>query len=520
MLRVIELFSGVGSQTQALKNIGVEHKVVAICDNDKFADMTYRALHDADVVNLGDIRKVEELPEADLWTYSFPCQDISVAGNQKGFDKDSNTRSGLLWEVERLLLRAKEKGTLPKYLLLENVKNLVGIRHKANYEKWLAFLHDLGYTTFWKVLNAKDYGIPQNRERVFAISILGECERYEFPKPMKLETRLKDVLEDEVDKKYYLKESTMRSMLTSSFKNRKNSVYTPDASHTGALLSRDYKEPKCVVVGNIEQGKWGKVTEMHQRVYSPEGIAPTITAQGGGNQEKKIVVDDEPKAQVVGMMEGGKWDRVYNLSRCVYDPEGIAPTLVAAAGEGGNNTKKIIVDDLYANREKRTYEEVAPTLRGERHGLKVVALRGRPPEDGHKNLEQQAEIRKDYLTNTITTVQKDNLILQVKSGRKKGYEEATDGDSINLAFPNSKTRRGRVGKQISNTIDTGCQQGVLLNCTIRKLTPTECWRLMGWKDEQINKVKQAGISNSQMYKQAGNGIVVAVLEAIFLNLPI
>ena len=149
-----------------------------------------------------------------------------------------------------------------------------------------------------------------------------------------------------------------------------------------------------------------------------------------------------------------------------------------------------------------------------------MALRGRPPEDGHKNLEQQAEIRKDYLTNTITTVQKDNLILQVKSGRKKGYEEATDGDSINLAFPNSKTRRGRVGKQISNTIDTGCQQGVLLNCTIRKLTPTECWRLMGWKDEQINKVKQAGISNSQMYKQAGNGIVVAVLEAIFRNLPI
>lgn len=467
MLRVIELFSGIGSQTQALKNIGVEHKVVAICDNDRFADKTYRALHDADVLNLGDIRQVAELPEADLWTYSFPCQDISVAGNQKGLDKDSNTRSGLLWEVERLLVRAKEKGTLPKYLLLENVKNLIGIRHKANYDKWLAFLHDLGYSTFWKVLNAKDYGIPQNRERVFAVSILGECDGYEFPKPMKLKTRLKDVLEDEVDKRYYLKESTIRSMLSSPFAQRRTLIQEEnEISRT--LCCRDYKEPRCVVVGNIEEGKWGKVTEMHQRVYSPKGIAPTITAQGGGNQEKKIMLDEEPKAQVVGMMEGGKWDKVYNLSRCVYDPEGIAPTLVAAAGEGGNNTKKIIVDDLYANREKRAYEEVAPTLRGERHGLKVVALRGRPPEDGHKNLEQQAEIRKDELTNTITTVQKDNLILK--------------------------------------------------NCTIRKLTPTECWRLMGWKDEQINKVKQAGISNSQMYKQAGNGIVVAVLEAIFRNL--
>jgi len=415
MLRVIELFSGLGSQTQALKNIGVEHRVIAVSDNDRFADLAYRALHDPGVLNLGDIRQVEELPPADLWTYSFPCQDISVAGHQKGLDKESETRSGLLWEVERLLIRAKEKGTLPKYLLLENVKNLIGKRHKANYDKWVAFLSGLGYQTYSKVLNAKHYGVPQNRERVFAVSILGDHEHYAFPQPRELTRRLKDILEEEVDKRFFLKESTMRSMLASKFTNRRKSVYPPDAKICGALLGRDYKEPKCVVVGQIEEGKWGKVIDMHKRVYDPEGIAPTLATCSGGNTEKKI-----------------------------------------------------IVDDLYAQREMRAYEDTAPTLRGERNGLKVVAFRGRPPEDGHKNLVQQAEERTDGVTNTITTVQKDNLILE--------------------------------------------------NCTIRKLTPTECWRLMGWADEQITKVKRAGLSNSQMYKQAGNGIVVAVMEAIFKNL--
>jgi len=513
MLRVIELFAGIGSQTQALKNIGIDHEVVAVCDIDRFADQSYRALHDPNVSNLGDIRKVEELPQAELWTYSFPCQDISVAGHQKGFDKDSETRSGLLWEVERLLIKAKENDTLPKYLLLENVKNLIGKRHKANYEEWVAFLSGLGYTTYSEVLNAKNYGVPQNRERVFGVSILGEHKPFIFPAPRELTIRLKDILEDEVDERFYLKESTMQSMLASNFKNRKNSVYQPTAAHCGALLGRDYKEPKCVVVGQIEEGKWGKVTEMHQRVYDPDGISPTITAQGGGNQEKKIIV--------AGQLTDGKWQNVYKMHREVYDANEIVPAITA--GGGGNVEKKIIVDDLYSQREIREYEDTAPTLRGERNGLKVVAFRGRPehnPSDHTPGLplKQRLEERKDELTNTITTCQKDNLILQVKTATKQGYEEAEDGDSVNLTFPNSKTRRGRIGKQVSQTLDTQCNQAVLTNCTIRKLTPTECWRLMGWKDEQITRVKEAGVSNSQMYKQAGNGIVVAVLEAIFKNL--
>ena len=214
MIRAIELFAGTGAPRQALKNLGVPHDVVAISEVDKFAVQSYNALHGA-TNNLGDITQIEKLPQADLWTYGFPCQDVSLAGNNKGLDKGSGTRSGLLWEVERLLLKAQEAGTLPKYLLLENVKNLIGKHHKANYEAWLAFLSGLGYTTYTKVLNAKNYGVPQNRERVFGVSILGGGD-FVFPEPIPLDKRLKDILGEEVDEKYYLKESTIKSILSST----------------------------------------------------------------------------------------------------------------------------------------------------------------------------------------------------------------------------------------------------------------------------------------------------------------
>lgn len=135
-LRLVELFAGIGSQTQALKNIGVPHKVVGISEIDKYAIKSYEAIHGT-ANNLGDIRKIKALPAADLWTYSFPCQDISVAG--KGAGIREGTRSGLLFEVERLLNTAAQEGTLPKYLLLENVKNLVSKRFKADFDSWLSF---------------------------------------------------------------------------------------------------------------------------------------------------------------------------------------------------------------------------------------------------------------------------------------------------------------------------------------------------------------------------------------------
>ena len=166
-LRVFEAFSGYGSQSIALRNLGIPHEVVAISEIDKYAIKAYEAIHGS-TLNLGDISKikVDDIPKHDLFTYSYPCQSISVAGKQEGMIK-GKTRSGLLYECERIIEHCR-----PKYLLLENVKNLVGKKFKPQFDEWLDYLESLGYTNYWKVLTEKDYEVPQNRERVFLVSIL------------------------------------------------------------------------------------------------------------------------------------------------------------------------------------------------------------------------------------------------------------------------------------------------------------------------------------------------------------
>ena len=208
-IKVFEAFSGIGTQRMALGNLGIEHEVVAIAEIDKYALKSYEAIH-GDCPNLGDISKIDPntIPDHDLFTYSFPCQDISAAGKGKGFEKGSGTRSGLLWECEKVI-RAKK----PKYLLMENVKNLVSKKFKPGFEEWLKALEEIGYTNYYSVLNAKDFGIPQNRERVFCVSILGNHEPYIFPEKQELTIRLKDVLEDDVDKKYYLSEERVAQLI-------------------------------------------------------------------------------------------------------------------------------------------------------------------------------------------------------------------------------------------------------------------------------------------------------------------
>ena len=635
-LRLIELFAGIGSQTQALTNIGIAHKVVAISEIDKYAIRSYEAMH-GKANNLGDIRKIEELPDADLWTYSFPCQDISVAG--KGAGIKEGTRSGLLFEVERLLRVASEKGTLPKYLLLENVKNLVSKKFKADFDKWLDFLSELGYTNYWKVLNAKDYGIPQNRERVFCVSIRGEHEPFVFPKPKELTIRLRDLIDEKVDEKFYLKESTIRSILHSTFNSRRDSI-RPGDGLANTLLARDWRGPQCVQVGEVVGEKWDKMHDISKRVYEPNGIAPTVHCQQGGNTELKIAEDF-----VLGGLQKHQTPRT----------DGVSPTLTEAMGKGGGQTPIIIDtaepkerfykqafetlkenecevgDTIDAFNKKVNKSGVCPTLTTRPEGFKtailpvVGAMRGRNPEDPSDRTpgvptEQRLEINEKGLCNALTTVQKDNLVieedktdyvsrrynefieekgyvpemfvaynkteikdvaptltgqcsspsgssavlklevedvkvlapnnwghkagdgtitrertekeivpalqasagqtqqsyLKVKVANKKGYEEASPGDYVNITYPGSKTKRGRVGNGVAHTLTCGDGNAVITeNVRIRKLTPRECLRLMGWKDEQIDKIVAAKISGTQQYRQAGNGIVVQVLESIF-----
>lgn len=205
MLTVNELFAGIGAFRKALIRLGIPHEIVGISEIDKYAIKSYNAIY-GETRNYGDISKVERLDYADLWTYGFPCQDISLAGQLKGIVK-GETRSGLLYEVQRLLAQAQSDDALPKYLIMENVKNLVGKKFRPDFEGWLGCLDELGYNNYWKVLNAVDYGIPQNRERVFCVSIRKDIDTgYTFPSPVESDTVLMDKLEpvEDIDEKYFL----------------------------------------------------------------------------------------------------------------------------------------------------------------------------------------------------------------------------------------------------------------------------------------------------------------------------
>lgn len=478
-IRVFEAFAGIGTQRMALRNLGIPHDVVAIAEIDKFAIKSYEAVH-GETFNVGDISKVsvEEIPDHDLLTYSFPCQDISVAGLQNGLDKGTGTRSSLLWECERII-----KAKRPKYLMLENVKNLVGKKNKANFETWLDILSGYGYTNYWQVLNAKDYGVPQNRERVFVISILGEHTPYQFPKPIPLTKTLKDVLEDEVPEKYYLSEEKIKHI-----------VWGEPSETKGGIHYLGTGTPNYRLINNV---------------YSSTGISPALTtAQGGGKT---------PQIKVVG-----NTSQTNHHSEDIYDSNGIVGTVTVSSYK---HPKQVVIG----------------------------ASRGRHPDNPSDRTagvptRQRLELNKQDSSDTITTVQKDNDVVEpletLASGASKqfgvGYLEATPkeefgrmgrqavetlnendvkySDTIN---PFNKRISSKDG--ISPTLTTrpeGFKTAILPvteTLRVRKLTPKECWRLMGCSDEDFNKAAQVN-SNTQLYKQAGNAIVVNVLEALFKKL--
>lgn len=227
-IRLIELFAGIGAQAKSLERLdakgllphGFEH--YRICEFDKYAVASYNAVHGTDF-KTSDITEIhaEDLGIVDtdkyeyIMTYSFPCTDLSVAGKQAGMEKGSGTRSGLLWEVERLINECKE---LPQILLMENVSQIHGAKNLSHFQSWISFLESKGYSNYWADMNAKDYGIPQNRKRTFMVSLLGEYS-YEFPEPVELKLRLKDMLDDVVEEKYYLSEKAVEGLVNQMSKN-------------------------------------------------------------------------------------------------------------------------------------------------------------------------------------------------------------------------------------------------------------------------------------------------------------
>jgi DNA (cytosine-5)-methyltransferase 1 len=389
-IRLFEAFSGIGTQAMALKRITNDYEIVGYSEIDKYAIQSYHAIHGG-VKAYGDITKMGEIPPCDIFTWSFPCTDLSKAGKRQGMNKE--TRSGLVYEVLRLVRDTHEK---PKVLIMENVPDLIQEKFHRQFRDIQVELESYGYTNYIELLNAKNYGIAQNRNRVFMVSVLGEYS-YSFPKWIPLKKRLKDYLEHEVDEKYYLSEKQLGQI--SNWKSYQNPL---------------------------------------DNILHDDSNSPTIT------------------------------------------------TRVAETDAGGISASMIVYGD-YSKTAKMNY---MPGCRDYK-------------ENGWSDIAQTL-LARDY---------KDPKVVAIPEATKKGYALAKDGDGVYLNRPHQK--RGVVQDQTIQTIKAnGNDIGVVDNLRIRKLTPLECWRLMGIDDEDFYKAKNDGVSNSQLYKQAGNAIVVDVFEAI------
>ena len=321
-MKVLSLFSGIGAFEKALTNLGINFELIGFSEIDKYAPKSYCAIHGVDEsLNLGDITKIDEtkLPsDIDLITYGFPCQDISIAGYGKGlFNEDgSKTRSGLFFDALRII-----EATKPKIAIAENVKNLTSKRFKEEFQIVLDSLYEAGYHNYWKVLNAKDFGIPQNREIVFIVSIRKDVDNgtFEFPEGLPLKLRLKDMLEEKVADNFYLSDTLVSKVV--KFENDKVS------------------DPNCIQAADLNH--YGN--DQMNRVYSPNGISPTVLTKTGGGRETKVL--EEPTVIKVGNVNPSGKGQNGN----VIDSEGLARTVTQEKGEG----QKILV--RVAN--KKGYQE-------------------------------------------------------------------------------------------------------------------------------------------------------------------
>lgn len=378
-IRVLELFAGIGACSKALENIGFDVDIVDAVEIDKFAIKSFNAIHGTSF-KPQDITKWDKDVDVDLIMHGSPCQDFSVAGRQAGGDEGSGTRSSLMYETIRIVDKLH-----PKYVIWENVKNLLSKKHRHNFDAYIESMKQLGYVSSFQVLNAKDYGIPQNRERVFTVSIrediwdkeYNNSNQFDFPKPIELRRKLKDMLEDKVDEKYFISEKMMNYFMGV---NQKPSKF-PRRERFLANINRKDRDR----ANSITTAPGQRPTDNFVRVNLKTNLC------------NKLVEN--------GVVKGGE-----------------------------------IVNHSYTTSQRR-----------------------------------------DTLDKYI--------------------------ESDNGVMPTLTTRPDCLGYA---TLPP--------NVRIRKLTPKECWRLMGFDDSDIEKAQAAGVSNAQLYKQAGNSIVVNVLMAIFQNL--
>jgi len=405
-LKILELFGGIGACSKALERLGIDYEIADYVEIDKYAVKSFNAMHGTNF-EPQDITQWDKDIDVDLVMHGSPCQDFSLAGLQAGGDEGSGTRSSLMYETIRIVQKLK-----PKYVIWENVKNVISKKHRHNFDNYLNKMEELGYKNYWQVLNAKDYGIPQNRERVFTVSIL----------------KNKIIYDDY------------------------NSNIRKDQNTIGTLTTNCGSS-------SIRNG-WKIIEENLKFEFPPK-------------QELKLKLKD--------MLE----DEV---------------------------DEKYYLDDKWLNDIRYNNNTVCETRYDE--GIRTF---------------------KNNICGSLRTIDAcgNKCVIQIKNATKQGYSETLDGDGI---ATNEPRVLGGIGEKKSNGGTQWYQQdriydnniGLSLSTTaqpyypdnnlrIRKLTPKECWRLMGFDDEDFEKAEKVN-SNTQLYKQAGNSIVVNVLEAIFKNL--
>ncbi len=396
-IKVLELFGGIGAFSKALERLGIEYEIADYVEIDKYAVASYNAMHNTNF-EPQDICQWNKDIEVDLIMHGSPCQDFSLAGKQAGGDEGSGTRSSLMYETIRIVEKLK-----PKYVIWENVKNLLSKKHRHNFDAYLETMEQLGYTNYYQVLNAKDYGIPQNRERVFTISIRKDIDKgYTFLEPQELKLKLKDMLEDEVDEKYYLSDEMVNKIRASNFMQERKRIQEKEYCDT--LLARDWKDPKCIEI---------------------------------------------KEATKQGYKEAFEGDGVNISSRMKYQRGNVQKESIQTITTSGGNDRGVVLKSKC------------------------------------KRLESLVE--------------------------KTDFEE---GKVLNMDLYNQTTN-----ENISQCLTEPHHNSQRLfdGLRIRKLTPCETWLLMGFDKSDYEKASKVN-SNTQLYKQAGNSIVVNVLEAILTNL--
>ena len=483
--KYIDLFAGIGGFSFAAKRLGGE--LVFASEIDRFASEAFEAIHGT--TPSGDITKIdaEDVPDHDLILGGFPCQAFSVAGRRRGLE---DARGTLFFDIARIA-EAKQ----PKAMVLENVKGLINHDKGRTFELMLTMLNEIGYVVDFEVLNSKYFGVPQNRERVFIIAVrsdLIDTEPWE-PKGSTLVPKAKRRLADKLD--IFNVEGTTESGEAKKLRD----VLEPEVDES-FYLSED-KTAK--LIAELEEKSPGIGHHPFSKKYEFRGYSDTSPALIATDYKApKTVLDrvPDPDTTPKGPERGSKLG-------FLPTPEGINNTL--RSGGAGSLTAKHCYDHIAipAPREPKitNIEVIGHTGTGGQRG-RVISGQGLSPCLSATESKQPTQIA-------------------VKEATKRGYAVATVGDSVNMAFPDSKTRRGRVGKQLSHTIEASnneiavvVEEPPIYKWRIRKLTPLECWRLQGFPDEAHEAVKAHGISNTQRYKQAGNAVTVNVVESVLNDL--